>query len=216
MAKDTCSVEGCEDAVGRSGAKGMCSKHYTRWHRHGDPLHAERTVLRGAPVERRFWSKVDRSAGPDACWPWTASVFKDRDGYGKFQAGTSRATTRVVYAHRFAVELTTGEPIPAGMDVCHRCDNPVCCNPAHLFIGTRAENVADMVAKDRGHRGERHPNTHLTEDDVRAIRSAAAAGTRHQELAVAFGMNRRSIGLIVERRTWRHLDEGSRDRPEAS
>ncbi len=91
-----------------------------------------------------FHSKVDRSAGPDGCWPWTASV--DPRGYGYAPKGLGEKTT-----HRAAWRLANG---PAGgLLVCHRCDNPPCCNPSHLFLGTTQENTADRDAKGRTARG---------------------------------------------------------------
>lgn len=97
------------------------------------------------PVER-FWEHVDRR-GPDECWPWLGKG--NGDGYGRIGIG-SRAdkSGRDIAAHRFAWELEYG-PIPAGMNVCHRCDNPPCTNPWHLFLGTQTDNLADMVSKGR-------------------------------------------------------------------
>lgn len=100
------------------------------------------------PVAERFWPKVDTSGGPSACWNWTAS--KKSGGYGKFSKGGDNGW---MLAHRAAWEMTNG-PIAVGAVVCHSCDNPSCCNPAHLFLGTQAENLSDMRRKGRHCHGD--------------------------------------------------------------
>lgn len=117
----------------------------------------------------RFWAKVDRSAGPDACWPWAAGR-RGRGDYGGFCAGG-----RALRSHRVAYALAVG-PIPTGMFVCHRCDNPPCCNPAHLFVGTAADNKADCVAKARHATGDR------TRPETRA-KGERSGMRRHPEVA---------------------------------
>ncbi|MBN2192871.1 MAG: HNH endonuclease [Polyangiaceae bacterium] len=95
-------------------------------------------------LKARFWSRVDRR-GPEECWPWLARV--KQDGYGLVDVDVDgKRTTTVV--NRVAWELTRGE-IPEGLLVCHHCDNPRCCNPSHLFLGTNADNHWDMRRKGR-------------------------------------------------------------------
>jgi hypothetical protein len=153
-------------------------------------------------VIARFWSKVDRSGGPDACWPWTGCF--SPLGYGRFWAGSGSVLT-----HRYAMALAIGY-WPENQCVLHRCDNPPCCNPVHLFVVTNADNVADAVAKGRailhGSPGERHPRAKLTETDVRFIRSNYVTPTDAKIFAAQFGVTVSTVFAIVHRRNWRHLD----------
>lgn len=96
---------------------------------------------RPVAAEDRFWSKVDKSGGPDACWTWTAA--RNRNGYGQFWQGRNG-----IVVHRFSWMMHNG-PIPVGLFCCHHCDNPPCVNPAHLFIGTNSDNMRDAQRKGR-------------------------------------------------------------------
>lgn len=149
----------------------------------------------------RFWSKV-RTAGHSECWTWTSS--RHYAGYGEIWWDGKRRK-----AHRIAWQLTYGL-VPDGMLVCHHCDNPPCCNPAHLFLGTNAANMADRNNKGRarggGSQGESHPNAKLTESNVRAIRAEYLSGGISQEdLGERFGVSRPAISLVLHGKRWRHV-----------
>lgn len=187
-----CQVPDClAEAVGR----GWCNRHWKRWRRYGDPLAGKWEVAdRGLSPEGRFWTKVQQG---DGCWEWQASR---RLGYGRFWLNG-----RFVAAHRFAWEQENGS-VPEGLEVCHRCDNPPCVRPDHLFLGTTQENINDMVAKGRhrGPIGERAPKAKLTADKVREIRNRYPAEPI-RALAREYSVSPHSIRCIVQGRTWRHV-----------
>lgn len=156
------------------------------------------------PVEVRFWAKVDKrpGLGPNGdCWLWTGHV--DTGGYG-----TIRTDGKPKSTHRLSYELAFG-PIPAGdghhgVCVCHRCDNRVCVNPAHLFLGDHAVNMADAAAKRRFpvKRGQRSHLAKLTDDDVRAIRDDRRLLT---EIADDYGVSTTTISGVRRQMLWTHV-----------
>lgn len=125
VAKNTCTIDGCEKPVN---GRGLCGTHYARWYHHGDPHH-ESVILGDDP--RRFWSHVDKSA---ECWLWTGAKGRE-GGYGHFWVAG-----RKVAAHRFAYELLVG-PIPDGLVLDHLCRETLCVRPSHLEPVTQAENT---------------------------------------------------------------------------
>ncbi len=157
------------------------------------------------PLAQRFADKVDRK-GDDECWPWIGC--RDSKGYGRVQRGGRGSPAR---AHRIAFELTFGT-IPRGASVCHRCDNPPCCNPGHLFVGENAENVQDKLSKDRqakgsktAHAGECHHSAKLTDAAVREIRLLAASGRKQKDIAEHFGIRQNTVSRIVSGKSWSHV-----------
>lgn len=148
-------------------------------------------------LRARFEANVEQGE-PDACWPWTGTI--RRKGYGQLSH-----QRRAILAHRLAWELAHG-PIPEGLQVCHRCDNPPCCNPAHLFLGTAADNQRDKRQKGRAARGEANGGGRkLTEADVVAMREELAAGATLTDLSGRFGVSLPMVAAIRDRRKWSHV-----------
>lgn len=149
------------------------------------------------PLEERFWERVDRSSTPHGCWPWIGQTGR----YGRINDGG-----RSLQATHVALMLD-GRPVPSGMYACHRCDNTKCVRASHLFVGTAAENSADMVGKNRGTRGRRRPGTgpsgtrnakaKLTFDDVLLVRDAYASGENIRRIAARFGVSKSQVWNIV-------------------
>ena len=158
----------------------------------------------GAPVPRRrvgrpFEDRL-RPNGQTGCLEWTGGT--TRYGYGRIRIGQ-----RLYLAHRVAFIRAYGL-IPEGQYVCHQCDNPACCNPEHLFLGTQFDNMADMYRKGRepNKLGQKNPAAKLTDDDVRQIRKMyAAGGVSYSALGRKFGVSTVMIGLIVRREKWQHI-----------
>lgn len=147
-------------------------------------------------VAERFWTKVERH-GANACWLWHGAVMSK--GYGELNLDG-----RPTLAHRLSFMLHGGIVLP-GFFVCHTCDNRLCVNPRHLFLGTVAHNQADMAAKGRSANGEHHPQARLTWEMVRSIRAAAATGRTSRTIALQFGLpaNGRHVRRIVAGTIWK-------------
>lgn len=157
-----------------------------------------------------FWKRVERHKSSVECWNWQG--FRYPNGYG--QVGTAKYGSR--YAHRVAWVVTNGA-IPVGKFICHRCDNPACCNPAHLFVGTPADNSKDMARKKRSalgerngmhnnplgtNRGERNHAAKLTPEI--AMQVFQATGTQ-REIGERFGLSQAQVGQIKRKVNWRHI-----------
>lgn len=169
-----CEVHDCP----KSGPGSLCHKHRSRLDRHG--------TTGGGPTNHgtlaeRYERFVVRK--PDGCWGWTGKV--GSTGYPDLTPGRG---------HRTAYELFVG-PIPDGLYVLHRCDNPPCTNPSHLMLGTHADNMADAARKGR-------LGTKLNVEQVRKIRALGAAGAGHLQLAVRFDVTKDTIRRILRRETW--------------
>jgi hypothetical protein len=187
---------------------GICTETAQRWkcpdcgntfkvHRGGGLIAHQKACKADWSV--RFWAKVRRGEG---CWEWTGA--RHKQGYGAFGIlGKYHRSSRVAY------ELVNG-PIPAGQDVLHKCDNPPCCNPEHLFLGDDAANSKDAMAKRRHAHGETNTHAKLTEEQVLEIRrryryTGPRGKTNVAELAKEYGVAKVTLYAAASRRSWKHL-----------
>jgi len=157
---------------------------------------------------KSFWARVDIRA-PNECWVWTKSkVGKKPNQYGVvWFNGVKRKT------HRLSIELTSGKQIPSGMLACHKCDNPPCCNPAHLFVGTPKDNAQDCLSKGRAKKelGSQRYNAKLTEEAVAEIKAQAPFRTYGWGRAIAkkYGVGPTAINNVIRGRRWRQIGESA-------
>lgn len=156
-----------------------------------------RKALRLLPLSEsalaRFWCKVDKR-GPDECWNWTASK---NLGYGQFRLFPNGFP--MARAHRVSWSIANGE-IPPDKEICHKCDNPACVNPNHLFTGSHHENILDAKTK-----GRMKNNWKLDEQEVVEIKALLATGVSQYKIANQFGVSQGMISLIARNRRWSHI-----------
>jgi hypothetical protein len=181
---------------------GLCDTHYVYFRRTGRIGQREVRSL-----EDRLWAKTNKTPGlgPNGdCWEWTG--YRHPVGYGQIGRGPKGAGG--LHTHRAAWEVTNG-PIPKGKLVLHTCDNRLCVNPAHLWLGTHRDNTQDMIAKGRRRpssavaRGEDVALAKLTEEMVRAMR--AEPPMTFKELGEKYGVSTGTANKVILRRTWKHI-----------
>lgn len=151
-----------------------------------------------------FWDRV-KIGKPNECWPWTGA--KNKRGYGKYNKGETIVGR---LAHRIAYHMARGD-IPSGLCVLHECDNPPCCNPKHLWLGTNADNNKDMIAKGRAKlhmtpKGAESPLTKLTSSEVNEIKHQLESGKTGISLAHKYGVGRSTISRIRTGQDWSTRD----------
>lgn len=189
-----CDIDGC----GRKHAGiGLCRTHWMR-QKTGTPMDQPvREVFETDDLGERLRRYAPPSA-PDDCWVWTRALNK---GYGMISIGNGKLRG----AHIVAWELANDRKLPKGMVIRHRCDNPPCCNPAHLLLGTHGDNVQDRVERGPSFKGEGNARAKLTDEDIASICEQYAAGVSQRPLADQFGVSQGLISMIVRGKGWTHV-----------
>lgn len=151
------------------------------------------------PLELRFWEKVDIDL--NGCWTWTGQKAKNK---GKFDYGYLAIRGMPTLAHRISWSIHFGEPA-SGLCVLHKCDNPSCVRPDHLFLGSMKDNMRDRDIKGRGSRGEKHHWTKLDRVKVMKIREMYSSGKGSTTIGKEMGLDAATVCHVVKRRTWKWL-----------
>ena len=149
-------------------------------------------------IEERFWGKVSFGLGEDACWTWMAG--KDKDEYGLFKTNDGMRG-----AHRISYGSYSCKAIPDNLQVLHHCDNPSCVNPNHLFLGTQADNMRDMVIKGRSNKpkNERNPQSKLTMGDATMIRYLHDdVNVSRKSLSIIYNVSLSTIDRVINNKSW--------------
>lgn len=181
-----CNVDDC---CKPAKSRGWCNTHYEKWRRNGSPT----GVAPRKTQTERFYGKY--TVADSGCWEWHGA--KDSCGYGRF--GIGRATCQ--NAHRVSYTIHVG-PIPEGFQVCHKCDNPSCVNPAHLFLGTHKDNMDDRGKKQRTARGERNGKSVITNEIAAYIRGSKLS---ERVIAKELGIHRGTVNAVRSGRTWKEV-----------
>lgn len=153
-------------------------------------------------IVARFHSGIDVQS--NGCWV-CRSASLDATGYRRLTSNRKPEGRFRISTHRLSYTLHIGA-IPQGSVICHSCDNRECCNPAHLFAGSHADNARDAVLKRRTCHGERHPEARITRDDAAQVRARCAAGERQSEVGRQYGISQAAVSTIVRGRTWKELE----------
>jgi hypothetical protein len=186
---DVCCIKGCDTAWLYLG---LCNRHWRRNKKYGSPVATKghSGMLVGLPVGERFYRQVKKTP---TCWLWSGAT----DGDGRSIFSSAVGTTVYKRAHRFSWSFHTGEVLPRGMMICHKCDNPRCVNPDHLFPGTAFDNMRDMIAKGRRRilEGGDAPKAKLSAKQVKAI---IRDPRPYAQIAADYGVAATTIGPAVE------------------
>lgn len=191
-----CSIKGCERKVI---SVGFCKNHYIAYCKYGDPLHCIFDKISFTDPENVKKCLVNhRTISENNCWEWTKG--RTSLGYGMKQIDGS-----LKLVHRISAVVFMGFKIESNLCVLHKCDNPPCFNPEHLFIGTKKDNSLDMKSKGKSVFGEKNKGSKLKESDVWDIIDLLGNGVIHKKIAEKYNVTKFTVSRINRRITWRHL-----------